>query len=53
MKLTCIINIRLAFMDWFGSNLIILTKLKIRQNSVFSVKPGFMSEKLIDELQLP
>ena len=46
MKFTCVINIRLVFIDSFGSNLIILTKLKTRQSSIFSIKPGIMSEKL-------
>ena len=46
MKFTCVINIRLVFMDSFGSNLIILTKLKTRQSSIFSIKPGIMPEKL-------
>ena len=47
MKLDCVINIRLAFMDSFCSHLIILIKLKIWESSIVSVKPGIISEKLI------
>ena len=46
MKLAGVTNIRLAFMDSFRSNLIILIKLKILQSSIVSVKPGIISKKL-------
>ena len=47
MKLAGVTNIRLAFMDSFFSNLIILIKLKILQSSIVSVKPVIISKKLL------
>ena len=47
MNLACEINIRLAFMDSFCSDLIILIKFKNWQDALVSIKPGIISEILI------
>ena len=47
-KVACVINLKLAFTDWFfNTNQVTQNPiLKLRQSSIFSEKSGYLSEKL-------